>query len=255
METHLEETDREVKLGAIDEGVLSAADEAKLELIPKDVPGNIADEEAAAEVALGGEADELLSENDVEAPRADEKMLVKNCVADAIAEEELAEVGAMANGAEDTVLEVHVPTLTSEEDAPVDDGTLLGSVRPCEEDPVLDTTGRMPTAGKEVEDGALLEEEAEITVVLLWDDAIIDAIDDSTLFEEDAGAVVLLLGTAEGVTDEVDNSMLLTEEEAEEREELDGIEDGAAGVEIVRGVVLICEEIAAGTEVEVVVVD
>jgi hypothetical protein len=77
-ETYLEETDTEVKLRVTEDGVLSAADEAKLEMTLEEVPGNIADEEVATEAAIVGEANELLPEDDVEALRADEIMLLED---------------------------------------------------------------------------------------------------------------------------------------------------------------------------------
>jgi hypothetical protein len=84
-----------------------------------------------------------------------------------MAEEELVVEVALADDVGNTVLEADVPSLVSEEDGPVGSCTLLGSVEPCEEDPMLDTTGGMPTFGKEVEDGTLLEEETDATVLLL----------------------------------------------------------------------------------------
>lgn len=54
------------------------------------------------------------------------------------------------------------------------------------------------------------------------------------------------------MTDEVENSTLLTEEITEE---LAVVEDGATGVKIVERVVLFDEKVKAGTEAEVVAVD
>lgn len=163
METYLEGTDTEVRSRLTEEGVLSAADEAKLELTLKEIPVNIAIGEVATEVAVVREEEELLPENG--APRSDEVMLLEDCVADSVAEEGL--VAEMDKDVEDTELEVDVPTPTPEEDDPVGNCTLFGSVKLCEEDSVFDTIGGMPIVGTEVEDGTLLEEGIDATVRLV----------------------------------------------------------------------------------------